>query len=290
LRWNDIPLLASLLTFGLLPLLYLPLRSASHPVFVYVGQYDDTGAFQPLDLTQPVNLLWYLSGGEFSWLIFPYSPAELAAQVGQFFHRLWASFLGVGLPLGLWGAWQLWRRERQYVIGLTMTALPHTIFFIGYGAPDKDMMFVPAFLIWAILLGVGLDTLERVIQPRVTLGWVLPLVLLLVNAPYTDVSQEWTPRDMAAARLIQVGPGAMYLAAWGEAAAMHYLQTVTGLRPDVTVINVFFTSKERLTAMVDRAFALGWPIYTTRRDSALEGRYGFAPIAHGYRLYRKGGQ
>jgi hypothetical protein len=197
--------------------------------------------------------------------------------------------LGVGLPLGLWGARRLWRQERWFVIGLAATALPHTIFFIGYGAPDKDMMFVPAFLIWAILLGVGLDALERVVQPYASLTLVLPLALLIVNTPYTDVSQVWEPRDMAIIRLMEARPGAVYLAVWGEAAAMHYLQAVTGLRPDVNVINLFFISKEALMAMVDQVMAVGRPIYTTVHAPALLGRYAFIPDGHGFKLYYKGG-
>ncbi len=85
-------LLGGLFLLALSPLLYLPWRSAASPPFVYAGRYDATGAFHPLDLTRPRNLLWYVTGQQFSGQMFAYTPTELAIEVARFVYQLWGAF------------------------------------------------------------------------------------------------------------------------------------------------------------------------------------------------------
>lgn len=278
--------LAGTFLLALAPVLYLPLRSAARPPFVYVGQYDADGTFHPLDLTRPTALVWYLAGGQFENLVMAYSARGFLVEGAWFLYRLWAAFLGVGLPLGLWGGWVLWRRDRRLAAGLVVTALPHALFFIGYRAVDKEMMFLPVYLTWAILLGVGLGQMEGMLRPRVAVG-LLPLALLLVNLPYADVSDFWLPAERARARLTGAALNALYVASWGDAAAMHYLQVVEGLRPDVTVVNRFFAPPDVLMSLVQRAALSGRDVYLLHPEPALRARYRLIFTPRGYRLVHK---
>jgi hypothetical protein len=256
--------LGGVLLASLSLVLYLPLRSLADPAFVYVGSYDAAGQFHALELWRPENLLWFLSGRQFSWLVAPYTPQQLVQEFGQAVDWLWAAFLGVGLPLGLWGFWALLRRERSLALGLGLAALPHALFFAAYAAPDKDTMFLPVYAIWAIFLGVGLGELERLLpRPARPAVLALPLALLVVNLPYADVSDFSEPQALSVARLAQAEPGAIYLAHWGDAGAMHYQQIVNGVRPDVAVINAFFISQENLEQLVATALAQERAVYTT---------------------------
>lgn len=264
---RHIAALGALLLASLSMLLYLPLRSLADPAFVYVGAYDAAGQFHALDLTRPENLLWYLSGRQFSWLVAPYTARELALELGRTIGWLWAGYLGVGLPLGIWGLWTLWRRQRWLALGMALTALPHTLFFVAYAAPDKETMFLPLFLVWAIFLGVGIAQLETALPPRLRPSVLaLPVALLVINFAYADVSDFHAPQVDSVTRLARADRDAVFLAHWGDASAMHYQQIVHGVRTDVTVINAFFISPRDLRALVIRALIDGRAIYTT--DSA----------------------
>jgi len=264
LQLRHLVALGGLLAVSLSALLYLPLRSLADPAFVYVGVYDAAGQFNALDLSRLENLVWYLSGRQFSWLVAPYTAAELLRELGRTVGWLWAGFLGIGLPLGVWGLWTLYRRDRWLALGLALAALPHTLFFVAYGAPDKETMFLPLFAVWAIFLGVGLAQLEAMLPRRgrpVLLA--LPLALLVVNLSYADVSDFRAPQENSVARLTQAEQGALVLAHWGDASAMHYQQLVNGLRKDVAVINVFFIAPQDLETLIDASLAGGRAVYAT---------------------------
>lgn len=280
--------LALALGAGLAFLLYLPLRSLAGPAFVYVGSFDALGRFQPTDLSQPANLIWFLSGRQFSWLMASYTPAQLLGELGRFVTWLWAAFLGVGLPLGLWGLWTLWRRERALAVGLLLAGMPFALFLVSYAAPDKEMMFAPFFVVWALLLGVGLAGLMHNLPRRAAvLALLLPAALLLVNLRYVDVSQMRAPHETSVARLTEAAPGAVYLAHWGDASAMQYQQLVYGLRPDVQVVNVFFISPDDLTAFIGHSLALGRPVYATYRQSLPVERFRVAALGGDYQLLER---
>ena len=277
--------LGGALLLGLSALLYLPLRSLAQPDFVYVGSYDAAGQFNAMDLSRPENLVWYLSGRQFSWLVAPYTMAELVGEFGRTVGWLWAGFMGVGLPLGLWGLWTLYRRERFLALGLALAALPHTLFFIAYGAPDKETMFLPLFAVWAIFLGVGLAQLESMLPRRGRPALLaLPLALLLVNLSYVDVSDFRTPQENSVSRLVQADSGAVVLAHWGDAGAMHYQQLVKGLRADVTVVNVFFISPEDLETLIDDSLDSGRAVYATYSSGLPLDRIRLASVGSDFQL------
>jgi hypothetical protein len=285
LRHAHFALLAGALGAGLAFLLYLPLRSLAGPDFVYVGSYDALGRFHALDLSQPASLLWFLSGRQFSWLMAPYTLVQLLGELGRFATWLWAAFLGVGLPLGVWGLAALWRRERSLAAGLLLAVLPFALFLVSYAAPDKEMMFAPFFAVWALLLGVGLAELARNLpRPAAALALLLPAALLLVNLRYADVSQMAAPHETSVARLTEAAPGAVYLAHWGDASAMQYQQLVYGLRPDVQVINVFFISPDDLMAFIGRSLAMGRPVYASYRQGLPVERFRIAALGGDYQL------
>ena len=148
--------------------LYIPLRYLANPPFNYVGAYDATGQFIPLDLTRPANLWWLVSGKGFWQLMFNYTPVEFVDEVGQTAHRLWGSFLGLGLVPGILGAWVQARRRLRHFVLFGLIFVANLVFFVNYRVVDKATMFVPVYLIWAIWIGQGYAALVEWVQ-----GWRL---------------------------------------------------------------------------------------------------------------------
>jgi hypothetical protein len=283
----------ALFLLALTPVLYLPLRSAARPDFVQAGHFDASGRFHALDLTQIDNLFWYLSGRQFAFGLSGYSLAGYAREAMRFGTWLWAAFLGIGLPLGAIGVWTLWQRTRLFAVALLLTALPHALFFIGYGAVDKETMFLPVYLIWAVLLGVGVARVLQALPKQLHLvALLLPASLLLVNLPYADVSDFRGPYELAENRLLEAEEGALYLATWGDAELMRYHQMVLGLRQDVAVVNLFFIAPEDLAGLLAHQFngsgsnsgSGSGSVYSNTELSIAANELRFEQTTYGYRI------
>jgi uncharacterized protein YbaR (Trm112 family) len=77
-----------------------------------------------------------------------------------------------------------------------------------------------------------------------------------------------------------------YLADWGFAAPITYLQLTENRRPDVQVINHFFISFEDMRRLIDRSIIQDRPVYTVsvEPDPALERLYDLEAAGPGYRI------
>jgi hypothetical protein len=291
LRRSHMIKLAAAFLLGLAFILYIPIRSAADPVVNYIGQFDSEGIFHRLDLSQPKNLLWYLSGKQFGWAFFAYSGSELLQQAGRFGYQLFGAFFGAGLVIAGWGAWHKFGRQRWFVAGLLLVAASHSLFFIAYRVPDKETMFLPVYLATAVFLGLGAARIEYQwpVPARLTLP-LLIVAMLAVNRPYADASELTLPGEVAQARLGQAEPDAFYLAVWGDAAAMEYLQVAEGRRTDVKVINILMIPPDTRQELVQDALQNGKTVYSSFVDPALKHDFEMAPVEHGYRVSDKSSQ
>jgi len=269
---------------GLLPILYYPLRTVAAPPMWYAGFYDGTAAFQPLDLRFPTNIIWYLSGRQFESYIFGHQFSELPGQTRDFIYRLWGAFLGIGLPLGLYGIWKMSQSKRFLTIGLLVIALSHGLFFIAYRAGDKETMFLPVYFVWAIFIGYAIFASTDLSPYFAPLSLALPLCLTFVNLPYVDVNDYYGVAIEAETRLTELPPNAIYVASWGDASAMEYQQIINKQRADVQVINLFLVSPENQAKIAEMALAENQPIYYSYRDTVLIKDYFFKPTEIGYQL------
>jgi hypothetical protein len=270
---------------ALTPILYLPWRSAAQPAFVSAGFYDVQASFHPLNLTSPANLGAYLAGQQFAGLFFTRLAVGFGPAALEFLGWLVAAFLGIGVPLGLWGIWTLWRRDVGLAVGLLATMIPHTVFFISYGATDKAMMFLPVYLVWSVLIGVGADMLFDAFPSRsAMLLALLPLTMLIINWSAVSLHDAWGPAEQARRRLQTAPADTVYLSTWGEAETMRYFQLVEGLRPDVQVINRFFVPPENEAPLISAVLRQQRPVYATFEDVALTADYRFLPLDDGYQL------
>lgn len=314
-RAREVAAAVGAFALALLPVLYLPWRASAGPAFSAIGYFDAGGVFHSDDLARPDVLLAYLSGRQFGGLFFGYGPGEIAGEALRFGHRLAGAYLGVGIPLGIWGAARLWRRSWALGAGLLLSAGAHAAFFVTYRVPDKETMFLPVYLVWAVLLGLGAQALlerarperapiegdgdaatpvspakrpgarrrppERVAQSVLL---ALPAALLLLNFGYVDVSNVREPAAQGRRRLQAADPGALFLGRWSDAGIMQYHQVVDGVRRDVEVVNVFFAQPAALDGTVRRALADGRPVYSVHREPAIQRSYRFVALDDSYRV------
>jgi hypothetical protein len=185
-------------------------------------------------------------------MMFGYAPAELPAQLGAFARALWTAFFAIGVGPAVAGVLVLWRRDWRFASTWTLLFLANAIFFVNYRVVDKETMFLPAFVLWAIALGVGYQWLVGYMQRQglgARAGWLAQAVMVgaVVLAvgwhwPSVDLSGDRSSRQEAEAILQQVAPNALIFGRWQTIPALQYLQLVEGQRPDVTLINRFLIS------------------------------------------------
>jgi hypothetical protein len=167
-------------------------------------------------------------------------------------------------------------------------------FFIDYAVVDKETMFLPTYLVWAIFAGLGYQALNdriRSVQAarnqKVLQGAILGVVLLAaaVTWPQVDLSGDRAPRLVAEEILATVEEDAVIFGWWETIPPVQYLQLIEGRRPDVEIVNRFLITGDDMylfiQAEIDRR-----PIYIDVFPDAWSLVFKAVPSGHLYRLER----
>ena len=177
-------------------------------------------------------------------------------------------FVAVGIGPGLLGAVVLWRRDRRIGAALPLIFLTTVAFYIDYRVVDKSTMFLPAYLVWALWVGVGyqwlLDWLREAPVGSRQRGGSIPRQIVAAtavgavvfsmawNGPRVDLSDDWSARQRGEAAIAAMESDGLLIGWWATAPLVEYLQLVEGRRPDISVINRFLISGEDLEQLLRR--------------------------------------
>lgn len=137
-------------------------------------------------------------------------------------------------------------------------------FYIDYRVVDKDTMFLPAFVIWALWLGLGYHVLFSWLKLNITearlphWGWVIArgIVILVVitaliwNWGIADLSKDRSARERGERILEIAGENALIFGWWDSVPVVQYLQLVEGQRSDVIAINRFLIPYENMVEAI----------------------------------------
>lgn len=283
---------------GLSIFLILPLRYASQPVFNYAGEFDAGGVFHPVNLMRFSGVWWLVTGQSFSGQMFGYQLQDIWPQTAAYGVQLWTAFLAIGIGPGLLGLLVLTRRNWRFSGLLLLIFLANAIFYINYRVIDKDTMYLPTYLIWAIWVGIGyqqlVSWLKNQAQPLVTPRFIrfvaVGAVVLAVTLNWTlvDRSDDWSTREMAETILAEAEPNALVLGWWDTVPAVQYLQLVEGQRPDVQAVNRFLIKGEAMERLImsqidDR------PVYINNPSMILLQQTTATPMGPVYKLERRVG-
>ena len=301
LEFRSLGLATAGLAAGLAVYLYLPLVYWTRPEFNYVGWFDASGTFEPINLATLEGLWWLVSGKVFADVMMAYSTPELLREIGHFGAELVRAFMVIGIGPGVAGIIVSWRRSRA-LGGLLMLVFAISAgFYINYRVIDKDTMFLPAYLIWALWVGIGYQWLidwsgrpSPAIRPHARRTTVLALKAIMAaavifavswNWPLVDLSDDWSTRERGEKILEIAGPDALIIGWWGTVPVVEYLQLVEGQRPDIQAINRFLIRTDDLLELIAREVDRR-PVYI---DEPLDGQPGSieaVPVGPIFRLVR----
>lgn len=211
---------------GLSVYLLLPLRALSHPLLNWGG----VDRFQ--------NFLWLVSGRLYQDQLTGIGFVELVARVRAASGLLVAQFGVVGLCLGLLGIVVYFKPERIYWSTLWV-ACTSLMFALCYGTFDSYVYLIPAFLSFAIWIGLGIGSLPR--NWMVAAGLVLAVGFLgiqtFANWQIVDASNDVEAEEFGR-QVMQTMPQDALVFMRGDRAifTVWYFHYALGARPDLAVI------------------------------------------------------
>lgn len=234
------------LSIGLLPYLYLPIRFAADPPLNYVRTYYG------VDLATAGGVLWMITGQAYRFFAFGYDLHGYVQQLSRALALFYSNFGALGIVLMLLGAAVLYHRKRDIAGPLGGILLANVTFFSGYAVVDKDTMFLPALLILAIGIGIGVHFLlqlvarssalllgeKKLIQSAIFLGLIAGIGILASGRwTWMDRNQSYGPQLLAKRVFETVPPDSVVIGKWSTAVVLEYYQVVEGQRPDLVILN-----------------------------------------------------
>lgn len=252
------------LVAGLAIYLYLPLLYLAHPVVNYAGTYTASGRFVPVDLTTPSSLWWLVSGRAFADRMLAYASGDLLAEIGHFGTELWRTSVAVAMGPALVGLVAVFYRRPPLGGMLLLMFLFNVGFYADYQTVDKETMFLPAYLVWALWIAAGYQVLLEWATASgdpsgASARWALRSIMvgsvifaLLWSAPLVDLSNDWSARREAEAVLSRLEPGALLVGSWATVPVIEYLRFVEGRRTDVDTINIWLIKASDLRRLLLR--------------------------------------
>lgn len=261
--------------------LYLPIRYSAGAALDYAQSYWG------IDLTTLDGFLWMISGKMFNSLFWAYSLREIPTEIIKYLYQLWSNFLGLGVIFGVIGIINDFRLRPKFNIGLGIMLIGYLIFYISYGAFDKEVMFLPSYLIWSIWIGLGVwglqDLLKRKILPSYEMLAANTLLFLamsslLFNFSYVDISQDWSARKLGEDILETLKPNSMYFGSWVDVPILEYLQVVEGKRSDIETRNLIFMKQDESTRLAEGYLLTGNAVYTSTSNWFDETKFIYVPV------------
>jgi hypothetical protein len=228
--------------------------------------------------TSLARYLWLLSGGNYSqWFVVEGSAWTLGKRL---LSVLLTQLTPFGLALASLGLGALLTERRAHAAALLAAITGNLVFFARYRVDDLEVFVLPAVAVLALLAGLGVDALAKLLASltdrRALLGRALPALALLLAV--TRIAYDFPAHDLSqfhdatryAERLERELPARAVIldyttpAEWKYASVFAmYHQGVLGKRHDVVVARNLGRSH------IARLLAEGRPVYMFARVEAL---------------------
>ena len=234
IRWKSIGWRLAGFLVGLLVYLVLPLRAGSNP---------------PINWGDPVTLkgfLWLVSGRLYAGRLFSVPLNFILSRIQYWASLLIDQFGWVGLVVGLYGLLTLQGASvKKIYLATGWLFFAYSIFAIGYNSFDSDVYLIPAFMVYALWVGLGAAAIMKSLQNRKAWLGILAGILILtalvipaiVHYPAIDVSHDRSAETYATG-LLNSTPAHAVIFTEGDKATftLWYFRFVLNRRPDVAVV------------------------------------------------------
>jgi len=245
-------LLGASFLLGLIPYLYLPIRSLANP-YIDWGDPQTLGKFIDVITRRhfgPMRLDPALPQAAYTWEM-------ITANLKTYFGWLIRQFIFAGFLFGILGAVAQFIKQRKIFTWFVLIFLCSGLLFVFLAAyPFHDPKLVlycstilrrfmlPSLLIFTFWVAQGIAELEkwpavkRYKPALVIFIAILPLASLTLNYKQADMSKYYYAEDLIKNIFKSAKPNSIIFANSDTSLfSMWYMQGVEGLRPDITIIS-----------------------------------------------------
>jgi hypothetical protein len=220
------------LALGLCVFLTLPLRAQNHPPVNWGNA------------STPDGFWWLVSAQLYTGYVFALPLNLLGLKLLAWASIVVRQFTPIGVLVSGVGILRLWKFDKR-LTGVTLVMyVGWSVFAIGYSTTDSYVHLVPAWVLMAIWLGMGLVELAhrvgRSVPPVLRWGaaFALPLTLLAINWPAMEARLDQAATDFG--RMVMTGAPARAILVTSTDAhtfTLWYHQYVLRQRPDVLIVD-----------------------------------------------------
>ena len=197
------------------------------------------------------DFLSLLTGGPFQNQVMAFGWGAQLERVWFGIGELSAQYTPAGIALGLVGLVVLWRFARIEAMLLTLMMLGNFFFAMNYSLVGY-LYFIPTYLIWGVLIGVGLgwllSALSNSVGARLSASNIraaagasallfVVMIGYLVATRYQGIDQsgQTATRDAALSLLAEAPPGASLYLDWEDLSVIRFYRLVYGMRLDTSL-------------------------------------------------------
>jgi hypothetical protein len=212
---------------GLIPYVYLPLRSTQQPRLDW-GNPETLAALADVVLRRD---FWHRA-----WIS---SPADIVPILADYLGSLGSELLWIGAACALWAAVTAWRR---FPVVLPLLLMAANLVVVALHGSRTDIFiwhryYLPGYVMAALLAGHGFQLAAERWGRRAKALLAVPLVLLAIGWSRHDRHDYRIAEDFSRTLLASLPPGAHLTATDDNILfVLIYLHLVEGLRPDVNLI------------------------------------------------------
>jgi tetratricopeptide (TPR) repeat protein len=212
---------------GLLPYLYLPLRSAQQPRLDW-GNPETLAALIDVVLRRD---FWHRA-----WIS---SPADIVPILANYLGSLGSELLWIGTACAVWA---VVAGRRRFPVVLPLLIMAANLLVVALHGSRTDIFiwhryYIPSYIMAALLAGHGCQLAAERWGRRARALILVPLVLLAIGWSRHDRHDYRIAEDFSRTLLASLPPGAHLSASDDNILfVLIYLHLVEGMRPDVNLI------------------------------------------------------
>ena len=218
---------------GLLVYITLPMRANTHP---------------PVNWGNPVTIagfVWLVSGKLYQGLLLDLNLSSILQRAQTAIVLLLEQFGFIGLFIGLTGLILFFKPNKLNFIMLWIVIISFA-FAIGYGTTDAFLYLIPAFLCFAVWIGIGLGSLMASLLKRSNIiGYLLGVIIAVTFFiqgstawPHVDASHDQRAETFGKS-VLSIAPADAIVFAKGDEAVftLWYFQYALRERTDLAIIS-----------------------------------------------------
>ncbi len=279
LKPMDLAKMIFLFLLGLLPYLYIPIRSRSSLETIFWPGVKSLKEF-----------MLFISGSHFRVWFLNQNIKEFINSILKFISFLLIQFPGLATVFGAIGFWRNKKEYKKEFILFSLMFFSLFLFGINYQVEDIHHFYLPCYLIFSVWIGFGILWLWKRTPPQKKFKalFILTMSLLFIFYYFTykflqipiQIEKSFYFSDTSRAGLISTEKNSVIICDWAYATLYRYWQMIYKIRMDVIIA---FDYREKWIEYVEKLYVKK-KVYLSRFEEGVSSKYYLIPEGFIYKV------